>query len=290
MDSLRDTMVEGEPISAADARGLMIGTRLAAKIGASVGSKVVIMAGKSGGDIEAQMGRVRGIYHTGVDELDGFAMFTGLELSRRFLLAEGADPAAGPLTQVSVFLDRHDAWPVAKARLQALGLPTGAVVLDWQEIMPQMVTFLVLDDVGHFIQVGLLLLLVAFGILNTILMSVLERTREFGLPRPIGLGRARLLALVVVETALLAILALLAGWAIGGSLVGYGSVHGIDLSMASGSAVQGRGYYLDAIIYPVLSPLRVLELTALVFGVTFISGIYPAVRASRVSPIRAIQA
>ena len=69
-------------------------------------------------------------------------------------------------------------------------------MLDWQEMMPQLVQFIVVDDAGNYIFLTLILIMVGFGIINTVLMSVLERTREFGLLRALGLSRVHLLLLV----------------------------------------------------------------------------------------------
>jgi ABC-type lipoprotein release transport system permease subunit len=286
---LQGALVEGKLLEPADDRGLLIGAKMADKLGARVGSKIVVMAGKSGGDIEAHLGRVTGVFRSKVDELDSFVIYASLPFGRRFLVAEGADAAAEPVTRVDIFLDGGEQVQAMKARLAGLALPAGAALLDWQEMMPEIVSFVAVDDVGAFVTVGILMILVAFGILNTILMSVLERTREFGLLRALGMGRGRLLALVILETVILALCSLVVGSVLGWGQHAYFAVYGLDLTSLYGEGLQSTQFYLEPVIYSSLNPGRVETLTAIVFAVTFLSGIYPALRAARVAPIRALQ-
>jgi ABC-type antimicrobial peptide transport system permease subunit len=146
----------------------------------------------------------------------------------------------------------------------------------------------VVDDVGNYIWLVFILVMVAFGILNTILMSVLERTREFGLLRALGVSPAQLLTLVLLETIQLAIVALVAGWllALGGHA--YFAIKGLDLSAMGEEMLMTSGAMMDPILRTELSAGRVTSLTLLVFVTTLLAGIYPAFRAARVSPVAAL--
>ena len=88
-------------------------------------------------------------------------------------------------------------------------------VLNWQQVQPQLVQFIALDDAGNYVFLGFILLMVVFGIANTLLMSVLERTREFGLLQALGVGPQHLMVLVFCESVMLACVALVLGWALG---------------------------------------------------------------------------
>jgi len=286
---LKPQLVEGHWLEPDDDRGILIGDGMARKLKAKVGSKVVLMAGKQGGDSQAQLGRVRGIFDSRVDELDDFLILSNLNLARTFLVGEGADAALEPITRFAIFLDNPDTMAATKALLKGEFEDGAIAVLDWEEVMPQLVQFVIIDDAGNYVFLLLILILVVFGIVNTVLMSVLERTREFGLLRALGISRLHLLLLVFCESLLLSLLAVLLGWVVGGATHLWFSTHGIDFSamMAEGTAIMGT--FMDPIVYTELSWSRVVQLTTIVFAATLASGIYPAVKAARVTPVEALR-
>lgn len=289
VEMLKPQLIDGAWLEPGDHRGILIGDGMARKLKAKVGSKVVLMAGKQGGDSQAQLGRVRGIFDSRVDEMDDYLILSDLNFSRRFLEGEGADPKKEPVTRFAIFLDDPDVMAQWKERVkQAVGSPTIAV-LDWREVMPQLVQFIVIDDAGNYVFLIIILVMVVFGIVNTVLMSVLERTREFGLLRALGLSRRHLLSLVFCESLLLSMLAVVVGWIAGGGTHWWFSTHGIDFSsmMKEGTAIMGT--FMDPIVYTELSGQRVIQLTSIVFIATLASGIYPAIKAARVTPVEALR-
>jgi ABC-type lipoprotein release transport system permease subunit len=286
---LRPMLIEGEWLRAGDERGLVIGDGMARKLKAKLGSKIVIMAGKQGGDSQAQLGRVRGIFDSHMNELDDFLILSDLRFAQHFLAGEGADTTQGPVTRLAIFLDNDEQMALWKERLHEGIERTDLVALDWREMMPQLVQFIVIDDAGNYVFLMLILMLVVFGIVNTVLMSVLERTREFGLLRALGMSRYHLLKLVFCESLLLSLLAVVIGWLVGGSLHLWFSRHGIDFSamMAEGTSIMGT--FMDPVVYTELSADRVIQLTAIIFIATLASGIYPAMKAARVTPVEALR-
>ncbi len=286
---LEPALVGGEWLEEGDARGIVIGDGMARKLKVPVGGKVVLMAGERGGDTQAQLARVRGIFDSRVDELDDFLILGDLELARRFLVGEGADPVREPVTRFAVFLDDPDSVTYWKRAVSSTLAGESAVALDWREMMPQLVQFIAVDDAGAYVFLVLVLMMVVFGILNTVLMSVLERTREFGLLRALGLGRRQLLMLVCCETLALSVLAVVTGWVVGGGAHWWLSRHGVDFSalISGGTAIMGT--FMDPVVYTELSAGRVWQLTVIVFVATLASGIYPALKAVRVTPVQALR-
>lgn len=286
---LKPQLREGEWIAAGDLRGIVIGDGMARKLKAKVGSKVVLMAGKQGGDSQAQLGRVRGIFDSKVDELDDYLILSDLQFARRFLEGEGADPKMEPVTRFAIFLDDPDSIADWKARLESALESDRVAVLDWQEMMPQLVQFVLVDSAGSYVFMVLVLIMVVFGILNTVLMSVLERTREFGLLRALGLSRRHLLLLVFCESLLLSLLAVAIGWIFGGGTHLWFSTYGIDMEALMGGGTAMMGTFMDPVIHTELSWDRVVQLTLLIFAATLGSGIYPALKAGRVTPVEALR-
>ena len=289
VEILKPRLSQGDWIEPGDLRGIIIGEGMARKLKVRVGSKVVLMAGKQGGDSQAQLGRVRGIYDSGVDELDDYLILSDIRLARRFLEGEGAEPDMEPVTRFAVFLDDPDTIPDWKTRISVALDSDRVVTLDWQEMMPQLVQFIFVDDAGNYIFLVLILIMVVFGILNTVLMSVLERTREFGLLRALGIGRYQLLLLVFCESLLLSLLAVGIGWFVAGLTHLWFSTSGIDMEALMSGSTAMMGTFIDPVIYTELSSGRVIQLTLLIFSATLGSGIYPAFKASRVTPVEALR-
>jgi len=286
---LKPKLVDGNWIEPGDHRGVLIGDGMARKLKVKVGGKIVLMAGKQGGDSQAQLGRVRGIFDAHVDELNDYLILSDITFAQRFLEGEGADPQQLPVTRFAIFLNDPDSMEQWQKTINKAVGDEKTVTLNWHEMMPDLVQFIVIDDAGNYVFLVLILTMVVFGILNTVLMSVLERTREFGLLRALGLGRSHLLLLVFCESMLLSVLAVVIGWIIGGGTHWWFSTHGLDFSGMMGGDTAIMGTFIDPVIYTELSKDRVIQLTAIVFASTLASGIYPAIKAARVTPVQALR-
>lgn len=289
---LEPLLTKGVWIKPGDLRGIVIGDGMARKLKAKVGSKVVLMAGKKGGDSQAQLGRVRGIFKSPVPEMNDYLIFSDIQFARRFLEGEGADIKQLPVTRFAIFLNDAESSSLDDIRdkVKASVDSNQVIAMDWQDMMPQLVQFIAIDDAGNYVFLILILIMVVFGVLNTVLMSVLERTREFGLLRALGLSRRNLLTLVFCESILLGLLAIIVGWIFGGSIHLWFSTHGIDLTAMVGEGGNVMmGTVMDPIIYTELSWGRITQLTSIIFIVTVASGIYPAIKAARVTPVEALR-
>ena len=290
VDMLKPQLLKGVWLKPGDARGVVIGAGMASKLKAKIGSKVVLMAGKKGGDSQAQLGRVRGIFKSQVPEMDDYLILSDIQLARHFLQGEGAEIKKQPITRFAIFLDDPDTLYEWKDKVKSAVESDQVIAMDWQEMMPQLVQFIIIDDAGNYVFLLLILIMVIFGVLNTVLMSVLERTREFGLLRALGLSRRNLLTLVFCESFLMGLLAIVVGWIVGGGIHFWFSQHGIDFTamMGEGGNVM-MGTFMDPIVYTELSWDRVIQLTTIIFSATLASGVYPAIKAARVTPVEALR-
>jgi len=295
IDIVQDPLVEiigaqlqqGAWLQPDDAKGVVLGSGVAERLKLRIGSKVVLRAGGAHGEAIERLGRVRGIFHTGLDSLDDFVMVSGLDFTRALLPGDGARARA--LTRLAVFLDDPEQTSPVLEALRGGELPTGVRAHSWQEMMPELVNFIILDDFGNYIWLMILGIVVVFGILNTMLMSVLDRVREFGLVRALGLRPMEMLRLVLVETVLLAVLATTVGWILGALGHWYLAAEGLDLSALGEEGLSTVGVMMDPILRSELSMGRIVWLTVLCLLTTLLSGLYPAWRASRVSPIMALR-
>ena len=170
-----------------------------------------------------------------------------------------------------------------------MGAP-GRDVLDWPEALPELVHFIRIDRVSGDAFMTVMGLIVAMGVLNTVLMSVLERTKEFGVLLSIGMRPGRLAGLVLLESMVLGVLGSLVGTVFGGLLVAYLVAYGIDYSAYLGESLEMEGLVLSTHMMGAWDPDRMFMYVVATVVVTILAGMYPAYHLSRLEPVEALRA
>ena len=180
-----------------------------------------------------------------------------------------------------------DTGPLVSA--VSAGFPGDAVeVHGWTEIMPELVQLIFLDDAGMYIMLVILVVVVAFGILNTLLMSVLERRREFGVALALGLRPRAIFGLVYLESMALAAVGLGLGLALALPLVLYLVGHPIELTSEEMVGAMELWGFEPRISWKLL-PTHPLWSAVTIFGVAALAALYPAIKASRARPVDALR-
>jgi putative ABC transport system permease protein len=131
------------------------------------------------------------------------------------------------------------------------------------------------------------LAVVAIGVMNTLMMSVMERTRELGIMMALGTRPRAIVTLVLYESLVLALVGILAGLALGLPVVQYLGVRGLDLSRYASGLQSIPG--LTGIIYPVFIPANLVRPALVLLGLSVLAALYPAWRAARLQPADAIR-
>jgi ABC-type lipoprotein release transport system permease subunit len=278
------SLVEGE-LFARQGRGVLVGSKLAEQLNLRLGKKLVYTTTDSHGDIVSEIARVSGIFRTGADAVDGSTAVLPIDALRRTL-----NYAPGEASLVAVLIDdqRH-ASAMSETIAARFGDPQREV-LPWQRTQPEIAGVVAMDRSGNYISQLLVGLLVAAGILNTLLMSVLERTREFGVMMALGMAPRTLFRLVLSESLWLALLGLGLGVIITMPWFLYLYHVGIDFSAAIGQDYSAGGVLVDPVLRIRLYRESVLAILSGVLALTLSSGLYPAWRAARVPPVQSLKA
>ena len=158
-------------------------------------------------------------------------------------------------------------------------------VLDWEELMPGLRQAINMDLASGAVFYFVLVMVVAFSILNTFLMAILERTHEFGIMMAMGTKPGRLTRLVLTESAGMTLVGVAAGIVLGCLVTWYFTLHGIDL----GSSEISRQFGIPSTLYPRLSLLSVTAGPLVVLVVTLLAALYPALKIRRLEPVEAMQ-
>jgi len=160
-------------------------------------------------------------------------------------------------------------------------------VRDWDALQPGLRQAIASDMASAWFMYAVLIVLVAFSVLNTQLMSVLERTREFGVMLALGMSPGKLARLVGIETLLMSLLGLVLGILVGAALAGYLSVVGFYYP---GMEEMAARFNLPDRMYPEVSVLSLLWGPVIVFVFALLAAVYPALRLYRLLPVAAMRA
>ena len=178
-----------------------------------------------------------------------------------------------------------DVKRAVEAGLKTINRNHDLVALDWMELMPGLLQSIQLDLVSGLIFYIILIIVVAFSILNTFLMAVIERTKEFGVMMAVGLTPGRLTKLLLIESVGMTMVGISAGIVLGSIFTLYFQVHGIDFTGASEMMSQ---FGISGRMYPKLSLLSAMLGPTIVFAITFLAALYPALRVRRLKPVEAM--
>lgn len=282
---LDDKRVSGRYLEESDRLAAFVGTGLASRLGLRLGSRLVLTAQSASGDVAEQLVRVRGLFRTGIPEIDDGIVQIPIATARRWLGTPGA------ATSVALLLHSSDDTPGAVRALRTrLGGDTAAIrVLSWKEASPELESAVRIDDFGFYVFMVVLFAIVALAVLNAVLMSVLNRQREFGILEALGLTRGETGAMVFTEGVLLAALSGITGVALGFGVTWLFWRHGLDLSALYGNDLSISGAVINPVIVPIFRPARVLEAAFYVVTIGCLASIYPARVAMRIDVAEAMK-
>ncbi len=278
---------------------VIIGERLAENLNAGVGSRIVLTFQDITGEIVSASFRVEGLFAVSSTRFMERNVFVRSDVLSDFVGA-GADTSgdfAGAyalsdftggdalVTEIAVLLHNSDDYRPMKEELQAKYPDTE--VRHWADLMPSLFFSLEFLDQSLIWLVGIIVLGVSFGLLNTILMSVLERVREFGVLMAIGMKKARVFAMVVMETTMVSLIGGVIGVTLSWAMVERLNRTGLDLSGVGGEGMGEFGY--ASVIYPNIDPGFYVEIIIVVLAFAVLAAIYPAWKAIRLLPAEAVR-
>jgi putative ABC transport system permease protein len=252
---------DGRFLRAGDHGSAVIGSGVARVLHAGVGGRVVVMAqGARARDVRSALLRVVGVVHTGLDEVDRSLLLLPLGSAQEILTLDGR------VHQVALIL-RDQARSVSLAAAARRAFPE-LEALTWAQADPDVETAISLDDGGHYLFNAIFFVIIGFMVLNTLLMSVLERRRELALLGALGISPGRRWGMVMLEGAMLAGLAIAGGLLLGVSVNAYFGVHGLPLAWFTDQPFESGGVLIEPVMYAHLGIRRVVGSVALIFALT----------------------
>ena len=271
-----ERITEGRYLEQDDRLAAYVGQGVAERLGLSLGSRFVLTAQSTDGEIQGQLARVVGVFRTGLPEVDEGVVHIPIATARSWLgAADGA-------TTVGAILPTSGVVPeVVRAVRSDIG--AGDIrVLGWREAYPELDAALRIDDYGDYVFLGILFAIVALAVLNTVLMAVLHRKREFGVLQALGLTPAETGLLVFTEGLMLTALAGVVGMIAGAAFTWGFFRDGLDFSALMSEEMTFGGIVIDPVIVPKFRMVQVLQsfFSIAVVGIT--ASIYPAYCATKI--------
>ena len=279
--NLEQHLVAGSYLSPGAGAGALLGRGLAAKLGVKPGDELVVVTQAADGSIGNDLLTVRGVFATGDTGHDNGLVLVDLPWLQKLMVLPGQ------IHEVAVRL----AEPLRASQVAAAlapTLPDHLTAVGWESLLPEMREAIASFDVSRMIIVVILYFATGLGILNTFFMSVMERTREFGVLMAIGMRPWRIRALVLLETLAMGLCSLVAGVGLGLLLTLYMAKHGIDLS-ATLTPITYAGGTLPPRLHAVLESSNVVLPAVLLLVVCLLAGFLPANRAAKLRPVEALR-
>ncbi len=256
---------------------IVVGEKLAKRIRLKVGTRLNVQMVDQNGNLSIKGYRVCGIYrttNTSYDESTLFVRFDDLQAQL------GMDENSAH--EIAVRLDFGDYAPAVKPAVERL---VGSnEVRTWKEISPEM--SLLTDSMDQYMYIFILIILLAlcFGIVNTMLMAVLERVKEIGMLMAVGMNKQRIFSMIILESVLLTLVGGIFGIIVGSGVTKFFETHPINLSMFA-EGLEGYGY--ASLVYTSLRADTLVVITILVFITGILSAVYPARKALKLNPAEA---
>ncbi len=279
LSDINTKIIKGSYFNGVPRNPIIIGNKLAHELKVKVGSKIVITFQDINGDIISEAFRIAGIFKTNntiFDKTNVFVRFSDLKRIINF--------PDNTSHEIAVKLNDIDNTNVVKRKLTSkfnkLDIST------WDELKPELAYMSDITNFYMYIFVVIILLALCFGIINTMLMAVLERVKEIGMLMAIGMNKIKIFFMIMLETIFLTVTGGILGLITGYFISKYFETTPINLSMYS-KALSNFGY--DSLVYTEINIKMIIIITIMIIITGIIAAIYPAIKALSNKPVEALK-
>jgi len=279
--NIMERVKDGRFFTSDTANEVVLGYKLMENLKAKIGDDIVILTQGFDGSLGNMKFRIIGTVKVGVPELDAMASFIGLSKAQQLLVLPNRIHA------IVLNVGSLDDMETVKEELRSRINNKKLAVLSWDEVMPDFKQSIELDNISGILMLAILIIIVAFGILNTVLMSVMERFNEFGITLSIGMPQIKLVYLVFIETFFITLLGLALGNLIGWGINSYLIHNPIQFGSEIGKIYEEYGFL--PIIVSTLDPMIFINTTLSILGISILACFYPAYKVFRLEPLKGIR-
>jgi ABC-type lipoprotein release transport system permease subunit len=279
VSNLYTYLIDGKWFEGIKRNPIVIGEKLAAKLNVKVRSKVVITAQSYDGDIISGAFRIAGIFKTvnsSFDESNVLVRFS--DIAKLTGIPEGSGH------EIAIHIDEQKI--LNEKTSEIAGVYPNLEVLHWKELNPEFGYISEVYDTYLYVFIIIILLALGFGIVNTIMMAVLERIKELGMLMAVGMRKSRVFRMIMWESTLMSFFGGFLGIVLGLGVTLITGQSGIDLSMYK-EGYEAMGY--DSVVYPVIDWTLTVHVAIMVSVTGVIAAIYPSLKALKLNPAEALR-
>lgn len=276
----RREVITGRGLTPADEKGVVIGEKMRKVLGVQVGESIILTAQDFYGSLTGGSFTLLGTFHTGNDQVDN-SMAVVLKSSAQDLLS-----FEHRISKFALKIDSHSSIQEVTRDLKRKLEGTDLRVVTWEALIPMIAGMIRFQDGMIFVIMTIVLSIVAIGILNTLMMSIVERIREFGLMMALGTRPPQIVVLVVLESFLISVAGAATGWLLGSGLVFYFGRTGIDLTRFVSALTN---LMIGSHVFPKFDFTYSLIFFLIVLVANLGVSLIPAWRAGRLAPLEAMR-
>jgi putative ABC transport system permease protein len=277
--NISKSIVEGSYLRG-EGRDIVIGKSLAEKLGVGIGDKVVAMSNTPDGSVGSDVFRVKGIYETFSSEFDRINIYIPIVKAQQML------DIGDNVHEIAIITTDYEHAEQVKNEIASQIDGNEYEVLSYSDLLPMLILQMDFYKETMIIFNLIIGLALIFGIINVMLMSVLERIREFGVLMSVGMKNSKLFTMIITESFIIGLIGTVLGIGLGLLIQWPLSNTGLNLSMFAESL---KSFGVGAIIYPETTVENLTSLIIMIPLIAVIAAIYPAIKAIKLEPVYAIR-
>ncbi|MCK5098353.1 MAG: ABC transporter permease, partial [Desulfobacteraceae bacterium] len=274
------SIVQGDYLEENDKRGVLVGKALLDKFDTKIGKKLIIMTRNKNGDVASKAFRIRGVYKAEMESTEKGFLFITMYGARKLVNMETA------ISEISILLPNEEKLDVVADVLKEKLDSELYSVETWKELLPMLEAYVGIFNSFMYVWYVVVFIAMGFGIVNTSLMAIFERVREFGLLRALGMKPWWVIRSVLTESLFILMVGILTGNLLGVASVFLMKDNGLNL------ALFGKGaefFGMSRIIYPVITLHDLISINFIILFLGFFVSLYPAIRAAQITPVEAMR-
>ncbi len=280
MTKISDKITDGKYLSPKD-KGALIGDKLASFLKLGINDTIILIGQGYHAVSAAGKYPVRGILHFSTPKLNSSLVYISLKEAQELYSAENK------LTGISILLDSDKNTNLTKTEIKKFLNLNKYEIQDWGEIMPELKELIQTKSTGSYVMLGLLYLIVGFGVLGTIIMMTAERKKEFGLLVAVGMKKTTLAIIVFTETVFLGFVGLIFGFISSMPIIIYYSIHPIYLTGTMAAMYQKNGFE-PVIVFSSDTGYMFTQIFIVLF-IILTASVYPIIKISNLNPVDAMR-
>lgn len=283
VSNMHKSLVEGRFLEERREREVVIGYVLAENLGLKIGEKIAVMVQAADGSMGAEKFTVVGLADPGISSINNSLIMMDLADAQALLAYGDAVNEIIVMADDSYDVDRVCRELRAKTDLERYE------VLSWKEAAPEMKELVELDWASFVLMMAVFAVVALLGIMNTVVMSVYERVREFGIMTSMGLKPGQLARLVVTETFLLTLVATAIGFGLAAATTYLNTIYGFDMSVFGAQESLADWGMANTLFFAKFSVKFFVIALVSVVAMALVASLYPALKAAAMRPVEALK-